>query len=253
MSKSLCFSKEEISLLCASYHITDLVCFKNGEETVRNDETVIERYHRTVFELYKKEYLKAAENGFIVSKEVKAIFSVLKTCNKVMTTSCKDENVPGYCLYFSESPDIVLMREGDRKDEYVKAELLSKEEFFEFIKSSGTLPEETIWEEFAGYPAKQEMIGIQMKDFLQKGSLCNGEKLWEIPEVISLFRIQQPQTAFVMCYVALVKQPIWDRILMMDAEGIEIFTYSEKTVQDLFLRIWEEKDDISGCVCSKCE
>ena len=253
MSKILCFSKEEIALLCASYNITDLVCFENKEETVRDDETVIERYYRTLFQLCKKEYIKAAEDGFIVSEEVKAIFSVLKTSDKVMTTSCKDENVPGYCLYFSEDSDIVLMREGNRKDEYVKVEMLSKDEFSEFIRVSGTLMEETIWGEFSEYPVEQEIIGTQIVDFLQKGNLENAEKLWEMPQIVSLFRIQEPKTALAMYYVALVKQPIQDRILAVDAEKIQLFTYSEKMVLDLFLRIWEEKNDISRCVCSKCK
>lgn len=245
MSKSLCFSKEEISLLCASYKITELVCFQHQKENIREEETVTEKYHRTLFQLCKKEYIKATEEGFVVSEEVKAIFSILKTCDKVMTTSCKNENVPGYCLYFSDTSDIILMREGNRKEEYVKVELLNREEVSEFLKASGTLMEETVWEEFSEYQIEQEITGTQIKDFLKNGRLENAEKLWDLPEVISLFRIQEPQTALTLYYVALVKQPIQDRILLVDEEGIQVFTYSEKMVPDLVLKLWEEKNDIS--------
>lgn len=253
MGKSLGFSKEEFSVICDVFAIDRLVCFDAKEELILKENTVAEVYHQTLFQLCKKGYIVLAETDFVLSKEVKAIFSILKKCENVVSISTKDENVPGYCIYFSGEDDFVLMRGGTRTGEYVKIEMLSKDEFLTFLKESEVLLPETLWEDFPKIQAKRDIVGEQLIKFLKNGNLESAEELWEIPQVTSLFRVQNPRSGTKKCYLAVVKQPIQDRIVVINGENIQIVTYSEKRMLELLQEIQEKENGIGGCDCSQCE
>ena len=253
MGKSLGFSKEEFSVICDVFDIDKLVCFETEEESVLKENTISEVYHQLLFQLYKKVYIILEETDFVLSKEVKDIFSILKKCESVISISTKDENVPGYCIYFSGEDDFVLMRGGTRTGEYVKIEMLSKDEFLTFLKESEVLLPETLWEDFPKMQGKRDIVGEELRKFLESGNLENAEELWEIPQVTSLFRVQNPRSGTKKCYLAVVKQPIQDRIVVINGENIQIVTYSEKRMLELLQEIQEKENGIGGCDCSQCE
>ena len=253
MGKSLGFSKEEFSVICNVYDITQLVCFKAHENVNLQENAKNDTYNQILFQLYKKGYIMVGETEFVVSEEVKAIFSILKKSETVITISAKDESVPGYCIYFSDEEKFVLMRDGTRKGEYVKCELMNKEEFFSFLKDSEALLADTLWEDFSEKRRERDVIGEQLIEFLEKGNLESAENLWEIPQVNSLFRIQNPRSGNKKCYIAVVKQPIQDKIVIVNEENIRIFSYTEKKMMELFQEIQENENGIGRCNCSKCE
>ena len=245
MNKSLCFSTEEFSIICHAYHITELVCFKQQTTPIVEDEAMAKQYHQSLFQLCKKGYLHVTEAGFQVSEEVKSIFSTLKNCDTVITIVCKEGTVPGFCLYFSGNSDAVVMREGSRKGEYVKAELLRKEDIAEFIKNSGILMEESIGNDLINNDKEYEIVGERLQEFLQYGDLETAEILCDMPEFVSMLRVQNPVTAFRLCYIALIKQPVQDRIIVVNEKEIQVFGYSENKVMELLQKMWEEENDIS--------
>ena len=245
MSKSLCFSKEEFSVICHAYGITKLVCFEQKSNLNVNEDEILELYNQTLFQLYKKEYLDVTETGFMVSNEVKRIFSVLKKCDMVLTTFCREESVPGYCLYFSKNSEAVLMRAGSRVGEYVKVELLKDDEITEFIIASGVLLPDSIGADLSDVCADCEIEGVQLQEFLQSGDIESADNLSEIPEVVTLLKIQNPTTASKICYIALVKQPIQDYMMIVDDKGIQMVMYSINKVVEVFRKKWEDQNDIS--------
>ena len=244
MNKSFGFSREEFSLLCNVYNIMELVCFEQKEGSVAENRTVDEIYHQTLFQLCRKEYINVEGSDFRVSEEIKGIFSVLKNSDLVVTTFCREEDVPGFCLYFSKNTGVVVMREGSRAGEYVKVELLKKGEAAEFIKTSGMLMMESMGTELSAECEVYEVVGVQLEEFLQWGDLETADSLRDIPEIVTLFKLQNPATALKTGYIALVKQPMQDKILVVDAEGIRHFAYSEHMVMELFQEMWEEENDI---------
>ena len=85
MGKSLGFSKEEFSVICDVFDIDKLVCFETEEESVLKENTISEVYHQLLFQLYKKVYIILEETDFVLSKEVKDIFSILKNRESILT------------------------------------------------------------------------------------------------------------------------------------------------------------------------
>lgn len=253
MGKSLGFSKEEFSIICDVFGINRLICFETEEELILEESTIAQIYYQTLFQLCKKGYIIFEETNFVLSKEVKTMFSILEKCENVVSISTKDEYVPGYCIYFSDEDDFVLMRGGTRTGEYVKIEMLSRDEFLTFLKESEVLLPETLWEDFPDMYTQHDMMGEQLKEFLESGNLENADNLWEIPQVSSLFRIQNPRNGKKKCYLAVVKQPIQDRIMVINEENIQIFTYTEKKMLELLQEVQEKKYGIGGCDCSQCE
>lgn len=253
MGKSLGFTREEFSVICDAFEIWQLVCFDEQEDENSQESKEKDTYNQILFELYKKEYIMLEGEQFVVSDEVKTIFSILKKCENVVTVSTKDENVPGYCIYFSKEERFVLMRYGNRKGEYVKIELMDKEDFFIFLKDSEVLLPEISWEDVVEKRVDRDVIGEQLRTFLEIGNLAEAEQMWDIPQVSSLFRIFNPRTGKKKGYFAIVKQPIQDRIIAVNEENIEMFSYSQQKILELFQKIQENENGIGRCDCSQCE
>lgn len=231
--KCFCFSKTEFAVMTMAYGIEKLVCFQEPEKEEWSPLQQSEEYNRAVFGLYKKAMLENSENGLKVSKEAKSIFSILKECRAVLTTETKNVAISGYCLYFGQNEDFIILRPGTRVGEYIKAERARKEELQEFLEESGILPEETISEKFLEDRQEFPIIGDTILQLLSQDNIKTSEHLRCLTEAETIMVLREPITGIEIACIGILHQPLQDKIIWMEGKEIKLFPYSIKKTMEV--------------------
>lgn len=136
-NKYFCFNIREFEVLLLAFEIRSLPCFKCEEQL--NPQYAQMDYNIGVFDLYKSGAILQENGCWKVDTEIGNIFKILKATKYYVTIICKNEEVPEYLLYFSDTDQFVAVQPGNQNGEYVKMKLFHNEDLSVFLEESGTL------------------------------------------------------------------------------------------------------------------
>ncbi|MBQ9991574.1 MAG: hypothetical protein IJP31_11660 [Lachnospiraceae bacterium] len=239
INKCIGVSKAQFSILASAYGIDHLFCFSDRRAQAGSVKEQREEYIISLFYLYKAGLLTWGKDSLVPTGEIGEMFSLLRNCKRILVVECKDRSIPDLCLYFSAGEEFVLLRAGTREDEYVKMEKCERKGLQRILEESGMLPEPDSTEVFRENRREHELVGEEAILFL-KEEKKDIRKLKEIPQTEVIFTIRDGKSSLEQGCLALLHQPIQDKVILINGNKEEIFPYSLSRIMESIQKMLED-------------
>lgn len=242
MQKKFCFTDQEFSILAGSLGVRSLYGFK-PERAVREDEKEV---YQCLFRMTGKGFLEASEEGYLVIPEIREIFDCLKAADIVVIISSTDDSFPVKCIY--PGGKTVLIEPGGLQGKYFKCSCAPPGHIREDVCDNGVLLPQNVTDDllYDDAPVTAESLeDMELKDLVDLLENCEKEIDREDLAkygVHSIIEKRDMHNAVSFGKILLVMRPVYDVIILQNAEKISIFHYSRQLLMDL-LDEWMEKGE----------
>ena len=255
MSKKYCFTEQEFYVLAGCLGITRLYGFKPSGPLRIGDKEM----HQMLFKMSAKGFLEIEEDGFLVTADIRELFNCLKQAGSAITLSAVDESFPVKCIYPGDKT--LLVEAGGIQGKYFKCACGSLSEIWESICEDDVLLEQNIADDllYDAAPVETEELGddglVWLETFLsedreEERKAGKREKLLEYG-VHAIWEKRTTADALAKKWMYLIRRPLYDMILIREADDVKMFRYSERLLMEIWKEWMEEVQNDNGrCLCT---
>lgn len=241
-NKYFCFNIREFEVLLSAFEIQSLPRFKYEEQL--NPQYAQMDYNIGVFDLYKSGAISQENGCWKVDSEIGDIFKILKETKYYITIICKNEEVPEYLLYISDTHQFVVAQPGNQNGEYMKMQLFHYEDLSVFLEESGALLSDIIMDNFV---ENQEFLPVEdeVKDFISKDMKTDEESLLSLKNIETIITVTNRDSLEKTAVIGILKQTLQDKLILWTQDEKRLDLYSNNKIVEMMKLILEgKKDDI---------
>lgn len=223
----------EYQVVLLSFGITGLLCF---EEDLSKYENVSQQelYNMGLASLYNRKLIINNGDSFEFSEEISAGFRILKNCKKILCADLINDSI--CCIYFDGGEMFVVIEPGNREGEYAKMSVQGLCELEDFLKENSYIKESSSINDVIDFSMNLPVEGKKIESFidsLQNGLIKDFAQIKELEDVSVLLTVHDRNLADYKYYIAVIEQPIQDKLLVYGDGKVTLDNYSDREMMAL--------------------
>lgn len=244
VSKITGISRNMFSVLATAYGLDRIACFEKEEKVIPIERQKRE-YFNTLFKMCQENMIAIKENHLEPIGEIRDCFEIMKESRKIVTIQGRNSAGTNLCLYIEKNGNIVILRAGNRKNEFLKFEKQGKTELWQLLSDSGHLPE-SLLKEMQEEERENETQDMYSFSFLHQLQVKDSNEWFNIPQIESVIAVYDVKTDREEGILGIIYESLRDKLILKNSGKITITDYSPNEVMRSIENLLEEgKDDIS--------
>lgn len=226
LTRSIGLSDLEYQVLASTYKLGKMICFEYDYSKYAGRE-LQELYNKGIFDLYKRGILYLEGETYCIRQDVRHIFNALKGSTLLMNAEHLQTDISTQCFYLSGGENVVVIRPGDRSEEYIKISEIDRNELIEYLTESGFILQELLGEELQTlYEWEAEEMGLS-------GPVHSLKELRQEQSVVSIFTFMNLKTASEMGCLAVAHNSLTDSLYLLEGQEFRSEPYSVANLLDV--------------------
>ena len=240
MGNRYCFTDQEFSLLAGSLGIRNFYGLKPRDPLWTEDREL----YQIIFQLMKKGFLEAVEDGYLVVAEIREMFQCLKGADSEISIYAVDGRFPVKCIYQGERQ--VLIEPGGIQGRYFKCSCVSSDELWDIFCEEKVLLPQNVADDmlYANMPITEELPEQTSRILRCIGGLDDRNDMLELKKygVRTVMEKRNMLRAELQEKILLIERPVYDLILLQESQTVKVFRYSQRILKELMSN-WEKEGE----------